>query len=255
LISIRDLTVEYRGGHRGIEKVSIKIPTDRVTCIIGPNGAGKSTLLKAIAKIVPYNGYVYLDGLEVSSTPLKTVSRMVSYASQIHSHELLSLSVLEALLVSRYPVSKGFVEGAEDYRSVYNIAREMMIEHLLERRIAELSSGELQRVIIAMALAKDPRYLLFDELDAHVDVGVKAMLSKLIKKWSINKVVVFTTQDILFGVTNGDYFILLDRGRVVFTGNKKDLLSRLGIIEKVYHVKIARYKYSDLDLIVPIYTS
>ncbi len=254
MIRVEKLVVTYRSGLKAVDNVSLEIPSKHITCILGPNGAGKSSLLKALSKLVPFNGSVLLNGLEVAKQPLKTIAKLVAYASQLYVHELLSLTVLDALIMSRYPVSRRFFEDSRDYEVVHSIAHELFIDDMLDRKLSELSSGELQRVILALALVKQPRYLFLDELDAHVDIGVKSMIARLIKKWRLNHVVVFTTQDILFGTSIGEFFIVLDKGRVVFKGFREELLRRKEVLEDVYGVEIASIEYRGEKLLIPIYS-
>jgi len=252
MIRVKDLTVKY-GKQLGLKNVSITIPSDRITCILGPNGAGKTTLLKTIAKLVDYSGSIYLDGLEIAKTPLKTISRLVSYASQIYVSELLSLTVYDALLISRYPRVSGFFEREVDRDMVIKIAEELYLTQLLDRKLYELSSGELQRVVIGLALAKEPRYILFDELDVHVDIGFKVFLAKLVKKWREKAMIIFTTHDILFGSILGEYFILMDHGEVVYTGFLDELVKNIELLEKIYGVRITRHVIGDKTLLIPLY--
>jgi iron complex transport system ATP-binding protein len=252
MIRIHDLTVAY-GKYLALKNVSLDIKTGIVTCILGPNGAGKSTLLIAISKIVPYQGKIIIDGYEVSREPLKTISRMVSYASDITVNDLLSLTVREALVIARYPVSSGFFESEHDYRVVEATARELYIDHLLDRKLSQLSSGELQRVVIALALVKNPKVLLFDELDAHIDLGLKYILSKKLNIWARDRVLVFTTHDILYGTSIGEYFIVLSKGSVVLVGGIEELVEKRGLLEKIYGVRLTSVNIGGRIILVPVY--
>ncbi len=254
MIMIKDLSVIYRGGYKALENISVEIPSNKITCILGPNGAGKTTLLKAISKIVDYSGKIFLNGIEVAREPLKTIAKIVSYASQIYVHELLSLTVREALLIARYPVSQSFFESEEDYRIVNSVAEQLLLLDYMDRRLSELSSGELQRVILAIALVKNPRILLFDELDSHIDIGVKSLLTRLIRKWVHNRVLIITTHDVLYGTFIGDYFIVLSNGSIVFKGDLERLVKNKSLLEKVYGVKIMVTKYSGRSFLIPLYT-
>jgi len=253
MIVVEDLSVTFPGGFKALENVTVNIPSNKVTCVLGPNGAGKTTLLRAIAKMVSFKGTILIDGVEVAKTPLKTIARLVSYASQLYVHELLSLTVEEALLTARYPVSRGFLETREDYEVVERVSRELMISHLLKRKLSQLSSGELQRVVLALALVKEPRILLFDELDAHVDIGVKSTLAKLVRKWASERIVVFTTHDVLFGSSIGEYFIVIAKGRILYAGDLGGLIKMLDALKEVYGVEIDVVEVNDKKLLIPRY--
>lgn len=252
MIVLKNITVKY-GDLDALNNVNVVIPNGKATCILGPNGAGKSTLLKSIAKLAGYKGLLYLDGLEVSKTPIKTIARLVSYVQAMNTSEFLGLTVRDVLMIAQYPVTSGFIERRTSIEQALRILKQLDSEKLFDRKLGELSSGELQRVALATGLVKNPTYLLFDEVDLHVDVGFKKSLVKLIKNWSIDRTVVFTTHDLIFGSTAGDYFILLNRGRVVYIGDSNELINNVGIVEKTFNTRVTVYKYQDKNLLIPIY--
>ncbi|OYT37261.1 MAG: ABC transporter [Desulfurococcales archaeon ex4484_58] len=253
MIKIAGLDVRYNG-RIVLKNISLEMPGDKITCILGPNGAGKTTLLRAISKIIDFKGSIYLDGLEISKTPLKTIARILSYTSHLYINELLSLTVLDTLLISRYPISKGFMESREDYEAVINTAKKLRLGNMLNRKLSELSSGELQRVVIASALVKNPRYLLFDEPDAHIDPGSKNFIARIIRDWSRDHVVVFTTQDILFGLSVGEYFIVINNGEIVFSGEYRELIRSKHILEKAFGLRLFEVEVNNRSLLIPSYS-
>ncbi|ABN69614.1 ABC transporter related [Staphylothermus marinus F1] len=236
-----------------LKNIDITIKDNVVTCIMGPNGAGKTTLLKTIAKITSYDGSIYIDGKELREYPLRTISKLISYVSQIEAVDILSLTVKEALLTARYPVSKAFFETYEDLRIVEEVSKMLQINNLLDRRLSELSSGELQRVVLGLGLVKKPKYLLLDEPDNHMDLNYKARLIEWIRDWRRFSNILLTTHDIMFGTDVGEYFIILDRGTPVFIGDKDDLLKHYTILEKIYGVKIAKISVDGKTRLIPLY--
>ncbi|MEM1862088.1 MAG: ABC transporter ATP-binding protein [Desulfurococcaceae archaeon] len=252
MINVKSLTVKY-GDFTALNDITLSIPENKATCILGPNGAGKSTLLKTIAKLVDYRGCLYLDGLEVSKTPIKTIARLVSYVQPIDTREFMGLTVRDVLLIAQYPVTTGFIESSFHLERAITVLKQLGSDKLIHRKLNELSSGELQRVVLAIGLVKNPKYLLFDEIDLHIDIGFKKSLVKLIRVWSRDKTVVFTTHDLVFGTSIGDYFILLDQGRVVYIGESEDLINNVELVEKVFNAKIITYRYGERYILIPIY--
>lgn len=252
MITLKNVTIKYKD-LVAIDNIDLTIPSNRATCILGPNGAGKSTLLKSIAKIVGYQGCLYLDGLEVSKTPIKTIARLVSYVQALSTSEFLNMTVRDVLMVAQYPVSTSFIEKESNIERALNVLKQLGSEKLFSRKLSELSSGELQRVALAAGLVKNPSYLLFDEVDLHVDVGFKRSLVKLIKDWSRDRTVVFTTHDLIFGSTVGDYFVLLDRGRVIQAGEAEVLINNIEVVEKVFNAKIIVYELYGRSILIPVY--
>jgi len=252
LIRIKKLRVKYRYVD-AVRDVTLEIPVGKVTCIIGPNGAGKTTLLRSISKIVKFDGEIYLDGLEVSKTPLKTISRILSYSTSVYLPDLLSLKVIEVLKIARYPVSKRFFETRQDLEMILRTAREFKIDNFLEKKLSELSSGELQRVVLAMSVIKDPKYLLLDEPDSHVDVSNKAELINILKKLAVSKTIVLTTHDVLFASIIGDYFVLMNNGKVVFVGDRNEFFKNKKVLEETYGTRFYDVKLGGVLVMVPLY--
>ncbi len=252
MIKIKKLRVKYRYVD-ALKGVTLEIPVGKITCIIGPNGAGKTTLLRSISKIVKFDGEIYLDGLEVSKTPLKTISKILSYSTSVYLPDLLSLKVIEVLKIARYPVSKRFLETRQDIEVILRIAKEFKIDNFLEKKLSELSSGELQRVVLAMSVIKDPKYLLLDEPDSHVDVSNKAELINILKKLAASKTIVLTTHDVLFASIIGDYFVLMNNGRVVFVGNKDEFFENKKILEETYGTRFYDVRLGNVLVMVPLY--
>ncbi|MEM2627652.1 MAG: ABC transporter ATP-binding protein, partial [Ignisphaera sp.] len=141
-----------------LEDVSLNLESGKITCVIGPNGAGKTTLLKVIASILnPNKGVVYIDGKDYKLYNPKELARLIAYEEPQISRDL-PMTVLDFLLTARYPYHNmlRYFESVEDLEIVDSIARDLNISHLLNRRLDQLSSGELQRVIISHALIKRP---------------------------------------------------------------------------------------------------
>ncbi len=253
-IKVENLVVKYRGVIEAVKNICFSVKEGEVLGILGPNGAGKTTILKAIAKLVDYKGAIYIDGVEVTKTPMKTIARIISYASDIKTPDFMPLSVKEALLMSRYPKMKGFFEKREDVIIVDKIMKKLDIQNLSDRKLSELSSGELRKVVIAMALAKEPKYILLDEPDSHLDLYSKVMISNMIKELAKDHVIVFTSHDILFTINTADHILLVKNGIVVKYGSVEEVVKD-NVLEKVYNIKFVRVKINGRTLPIPVYLS
>ncbi|MEM4717657.1 MAG: ABC transporter ATP-binding protein [Desulfurococcaceae archaeon] len=254
MITTRNLLVKYKPSNiEALKDVNITIPSNVITCIIGPNASGKTTLLKAIANIVDYDGSVLIDGDDTRDL-LNTLRKTLSYTRVIDSGvDYLGARVIDVLLASRYPVSKGFCDTSEDIQEVKKAAEELGIEHLLNRRIGELSSGELQRVVITTALVRRPRIMLFDELDAHIDAVGKTFLSRYMRKLSKESTIIISTHDVVFGFYTCDYFIVMSSGHVIFQGWIDDLVNKPEPLEKAYGVPFRKINVDSRAIMIPLY--
>jgi len=237
VIVTRDLTVTYRPGlPPALIDVSVEIESNTVTCIIGPNASGKTTLMKAIAGIIEYRGRILIDGKDARELG-RELHKMVAYASLVDTARgTMASRVIHFLLSSLYPVKRGFWDRSEDVELVVKAARRVGVEHLLDRRLDELSAGELQRVVLAGALVREPKVILLDEPDAHLDIAGKVWLSSYLKSLSKGHTIVVSTHDVLYALNTCTYYVLLNRGRVVFVGAREDLVSSKKLLEEVYGV-------------------
>jgi ABC-type cobalamin/Fe3+-siderophores transport systems, ATPase components len=256
MISVRSLRVVYKP--RGIEalrEITLELPVNNVTCIIGPNASGKTTLLKAIAGILNHEGAIYIDGREVRSN-IRYLRKILSYAGNMGSSvDYLGARVIDILLTSRYPVAKGFSDTKEDVEEVHRVSKILGIEHLLHRKISELSSGELQRVVIASALVKNPRVLLLDEPDTHLDVAGKSWLSKYLEVLSKTLTIVMSTHDVVFACHTCNYFVVLSSGRVLYSGWRAELVRNKEYVEKAYGMPFINVEVNNKSILIPLYES
>lgn len=252
MINIRNVYVEIKG-QRILKNIDGLIPEGKVTCIIGPNGAGKSTLLKTLSKLIGYKGSILIDGCELSKTPIKALSRLLFYVQPINTPQALNLTVIDTLMIAQYGLSTGFLDKKVFYDRAIKAAKELDFEHLLFRKIDELSSGELQRVVIALGLVRQPKYILFDEIDLHVDVGFKRKLVQLINKWKNDRTIVLTTHDLAFGTSVGEHFILMNRGEILYQGSINGLISRINLVEDIFNAKVVAFNLDGKQVMLPVY--
>lgn len=253
MISTEKLKVVYKSSRvEAVKEASIYIPSNATTCIIGPNASGKTTLLKAIADLVDYSGTIIIDGRDARSLS-HSLRRMLAYASTIVSEDLLGIKVVDVLMTSRYPVSRGIADRKEDLDEIKSVSRLLGIDKMLDRKICELSSGELQRVVIAAALVRKPRILLLDEPDSHLDVATKPWMSNLLRSVASDCTVVVSTHDVIFAFHTCDFFVVLSNGRVVFSGFYSELVADPKPLEEAYGVKFVPVRSGSRVVLVPLY--
>ena len=246
IISLSNLRFSYETNLRDvISGLSLDIPAGSIAAILGPNGAGKSTLLHIILGILtPQDGRILIDGKDLSSYSRREMSRLVGLVPQIE-HIPFEFSVMEYVLLGRAPYL-GILQmpSEEDYQIVAEIIQATKLTHLAHRPVLDLSGGERQMVLLARALAQQPRILLLDEPTSHLDLSNKGHILQILRDQAEQGVtVIFTTHDPYTAVLSARYLILMREGRILDTGpmekvlKSEKLTSTYGVPVRVVDVK------------------
>lgn len=236
-----------------LKDVTLKIEAGKMTCIIGPNGAGKTTFLKILASILmPTRGVVYIDGKDSRLYSPRDIAKIIAYSEPYISRSL-PMTVLDFLSTARYPYHNTlqYFESSEDLKIIEEIARELDIVHLLRRKLDQISSGELQRVLIAHALAKKPKILLLDEPSAFLDIRYRFEILNYVKRYTVREGIttVVAIHDLHLASVYCDTVVLLDRGRIVACGSPHEVFMDK-VVEEIYGVEIEVIKIGDNTVIV-----
>ena len=162
MIELRDLTVRF-DGHEAVRHASFAAEAGDWVVLIGPNGAGKTSVLRAMCGLLPFEGEILVDGRDVRSLSRRELARIVAFVPQTPEtpHEL---TVAEYVLLGRTPHIGYFAaEGSADRRAAASALDRLELSPFAERPLGSLSGGELQRVVLARALAQEAPILLLDE--------------------------------------------------------------------------------------------
>jgi iron complex transport system ATP-binding protein len=253
-IIVEGLEVWYNST-QALRNVTFEVREGEMTYIIGPNGAGKSTLLKTIASIVkPKVGAVYIDGKLLSRLPPRELGKIIAYVDPQISKTIPS-TVLEFLLTARYPHQNtlGFSTSRQDLEVIENVSKQLNIDHLLSRRLDQLSSGELQRVLIARALVQRPRVLLLDEPSAFLDLRYRLEILDYIKMVAkANRIVcIVAIHDLYLASLYADKVMVINNGEIVAVGTPGEVLKE-DILERVYRVRISLLSINGRRVVMPL---
>lgn len=255
LLKIQNLTAGY-AGKPVIQDISFTIIPGELVGIIGPNGAGKTTLFRLLTRLLkPWAGEVRYRGRNVLDIPSQELARYVAVLPQ-NLPMVFPFTVTDFILMGRLPHLKRWQSFREhDLEITQAVMKMTEIKDLEARYITELSGGELQRVLLAQALAQEPELLLLDEPTSHLDIGHQVEIMDLIKR--LNKPVASTEQrvtrnnpslltthyspltiimvlhDLNLAGEYCDRMILLSEGKIHSMGSPKEVLTYQNI-EKVY---------------------
>jgi len=171
------------GSARVLNAVHMDVREGEMLGILGPNGSGKSTLLNLMDGVLaPRSGEVLLDGIPLRSLGRDQVARSIAMVSQEH-HFRFPFSVLQVVLMGRFPHLRGLqFEGEKDMEVARSALRATHCLELADRSIHELSGGERQRVLLARALAQEPRLIVLDEPTSFLDLKYKREIFRLIDR-------------------------------------------------------------------------
>jgi iron complex transport system ATP-binding protein len=220
------VTVAYRG-RPVIRDVTIDIAAGERVALIGPNGAGKSTLLRAVAGLVePAAGVVELDGSPLSSLDRLAVARRIAVVPQLPVLPFAT-TVEEVVALGRLPHEHP-VRGMRPVdRSVVAEAIERVgLGHLLGRDARELSLGERQLVLLAMAVAQEAPLLILDEPTVHLDLRHQVEVMDLLLDLNarLGTTVLAVLHDLVLAAHFFPRLVMLDGGRVVADGPPAEVL-------------------------------
>jgi len=225
MLAVEGVQTGYRT-RKVSETVSFSVSRGEVVCLLGPNGSGKTTLFRTLVGSLPiHRGEIRLDGVAVGSMTLRERACRVAYVPQIHRPPF-PFRVLEAVALGRiaHIGSWGAPSGADLAIAAAALA-EIGGADLAQRTVTELSGGELQRVLLARALAQGSDLLLLDEPTAHLDLGQAHRVSGLVRRLAdTGKAILWTTHDPSQALRWADRVVLLHEGRVRSVGPPSQVL-------------------------------
>jgi zinc transport system ATP-binding protein len=225
LLSIRDLRVRL-GGKEVLKGIDAQLLRGKITALIGLNGAGKSTLLRALNKEVPYQGEVRFFCGHDHSRPAPEHVGYVPQKLRLDAQVPLTVLDLFGLTLGRRPLFLGV--RRRDRARVRELLAEVGAEHLLAAPVAGLSGGELQRVLLALALEPRPELLLLDEPAAGIDFKDVTPLYDLIR--GLNErtgvTVLLVSHELSVVSRLAHHVLCLSDGRIECQGRPEEILSR-----------------------------
>lgn len=237
LLEVRNLQKYYDDGYHAVRGVSFSIPSGMLVGLIGPNGCGKSTMMKCINRMHdPSSGDILIDGESVLNKTPADIAKIVSTVPA-ELRNSFGLTVYETVMLGRYPYLKNVWWETENDESVVEDAlRKFGVLHLQNRQLNMLSSGEMQRVLIAKAYVQEPRLMLVDEPTSHLDMKYKLdvmeYLNAMVKK---DMTVLVAEHDISLMARYCDLCIIMKKGEIVAIGKPKEIINP-DLIREVYDV-------------------
>jgi iron complex transport system ATP-binding protein len=223
-----------------LNDLTVTVAEGEMVGILGPNGAGKTTLFRILSGLHPAAaGTVRLFGRDVARLPAAERARLVAVVPQ----ELaipVAFTVEEIVLIGRTASQRRWSGlSAHDRHVVERALVYTDAADIRDRPFNELSGGEQQRVIVAMALAQEPRLILMDEATSHLDINHRLEIMQLVERLNTEEgvTVLMISHDLQLAAEFSRRLLLLDHGRLVADGAPADVLTEAAL-RAVYHCDI-----------------
>ena len=244
MIELDNVSLGY--DHRVIlHDVNMKAKPGQILGLVGPNGSGKSTLIKGMARLIdPFSGHISIDGRDIKTIKRDELARLVATVPQDPALPA-PFTAFEVVLMGRTP-HLGLLryEGGKDLAIAWQAMEATHTQFFAERRVSDLSGGERQRLIIARALAQQPKAMLLDEPTANLDINHQVEILNLVKSLCVEQglTVIIALHDLNLAAQYCDWMVMLDGGKVYAEGTPRDILTAPNI-RKVYGAEVCVYPH------------
>lgn len=231
-----------------IDGISFELEKGSLISVLGPNGSGKSTLIRTVCGMMkPWSGSLSVDGKDISDMEPKELSRNLGYVPQRYM-QTDYLKVFDAVLIGRAPYMS-WSYSKDDFEHAENAMMRMDVMDLADRYVNDLSGGQLQKIIIARALAQDPNYFILDEPTSALDLKNQMVALRTVKDIVSEgrSGALVALHDLNLAMRFSDETIMLKDGRVYAMGRPEDVITEesirdvYGVSSEVYEGRNGRF--------------
>ncbi|MEX0310902.1 MAG: ABC transporter ATP-binding protein [Tateyamaria sp.] len=223
ILSIQNLRKSYAGGFEALKDVSLNIEEGEIIALLGPNGAGKTTLISTICGItMPTSGSVTVAGFDIRDD-FRQARSLIGLVPQE-----IALEPFEKV-INTVRFSRGLFGKSRKDSAVEDLLKRLSLWDKRDNQIRELSGGMKRRVLIAKALAHEPRVLFLDEPTAGVDVELRKDMWGIVEQLRADGVTtILTTHYIEEAEAIADRVGVISKGEILLVEDKDTLMSRMG---------------------------
>ena len=241
-MAVRDVIAGYHG-KVVLDGLSFEVPRGGILVLIGPNGAGKSTVLRTLSRaLLPMQGTVTLDGRDLQRYSGEALARELAVMLTDRAKPEL-MTVRDVVSLGRYPYTWRLGRlNAEDEVQVKDAMVAMDVMELRERDFRELSDGQKQRVLLARALAQDPKLLILDEPTGYLDIHYKLQLLRVLRaKAQAGMTIVASLHEIELARLLADQLLTVKDGHAGHSGTPEEIF-REEIIAPLYDISAEEFR-------------
>ena len=230
MLKIKNISKSY-GAQKVLCAINQEFGVGRIVGLLGPNGAGKSTLMKIVTGYIAADeGEVLIDGKRVAVDDVET-KRLVGYLPE-HNPLYLDMYVREYL---NFVAEVYGLKGVQKCDAVEGVVERTGLTLEANKKIGQLSKGYRQRVGIAAAIIHNPKVLILDEPTTGLDPNQLIDIRQLIKDLGRDRLVIFSTHIMQEVEQVCDDVIVINRGNVIEQGEKNELVTKYGSIERIFY--------------------
>lgn len=238
IIEVKNLSYVI-GAKKILDNVNATFAEGKITAIIGANGSGKSTLMSFLSKTRRSSNAVFFKGQDVDKISAERYALQVSVLPQ-QQKLVADFRVEDVVVMGRFPYKKKFRDyTAEDRRIARKAMESVGIVEMAQRKLSQMSGGEIQRVLIAKALAQEPELILMDEPTNHLDVKYKLALMKTLQAYG--KTVIIVLHDLSLAIQFCDDVLIMVEGRALTQGDAKEIMQP-DLLEKIFGVPFVKFE-------------
>jgi len=238
MITLSHVSASYRS-ELVLDDLSLQIACGERVAVVGPNGAGKSSLLRVITGLLPAKGGVQLAGRDIQHLAPRERARLLSVVPQDIANDIPYRAHDFVLLGRTASLSRFGGPSLEDQQAVEEAMTLTETWELRHRALPEMSGGERQRLVLAMALASRPKILLLDEPTSHLDLRNRAEIMRLLTKLNREQhtTILMVVHDLTLASQYFDRIILLNKGRKIADGSVAEVMNP-SLLEVAYNCPV-----------------
>lgn len=239
VLEAKDLVFCY-GQHKALKNVSMTLEGGKIYGLLGPNGSGKSTLLRLLSGALnPESGEVDLMGKDIRQMKKKDLGQLLAFVPQDFNVDF-PFTCYEVVMMGRYVYQGLMGLGGKDDDTVVRRCMEItQTDSIARRPVTQLSGGELQRVMLAQALAQEGKILLLDEPTSHLDIKFQIEILELLKKLNLDEglTILASFHDLNLASVYCHYLYMLAGGVLAESGPVEQVFTEQ-VINSVFGVEI-----------------
>ncbi len=250
IVEFRDLVVRYAES-TALHSINFAVERGRWLGLIGANGAGKTSLLKALARLVDFEGAVHVEGRSTLDLSRREFAQLVAYVPQKPEFPP-EMRAVDYVALGRLPHLGYFgAEGPHDRARSLELLERLSLSAMATRRLSTMSGGELQRLVLARALAQEAPVLLLDEPTSALDLGRRVEALELVDELRIERglTVISAMHDLTLAAQFADELALLSGGKIVASGSADEVLKE-NSLDFHFGTRVQILRTDDGELIV-----